>query len=76
MQPFELQGHEALKMKNVKLSITSYIENLDDAGLPDGEPETTAETHKAHLLLQNGGILIAYEETTDRGKLLCDILIH
>ena len=54
-------------MADVKLSITvnSVIDNLSDAGLPDGEPEINIFTTDGTLALIDGGYLITFTEEQD-----------
>lgn len=62
-------------VKNVKIKIHSYIENLDSAGLRDGEPEVNDSEHTALLTLMGDELYISYEENSEGGKIASDIHI-
>ena len=65
-------------MADVKLSITvnSVIDNLSDAGLPDGEPEINIFTTDGTLALIDGGYLITFTEEQDGGSATTNLDVY
>ena len=65
-------------MADVKLSITvnSVIDNLSDAGLPDGEPEINIFTTDGTLKLIDGGYLITFTEEQDGGSATTNLYVY
>ena len=65
-------------MTDVKLSITvnSVIDNLSDAGLPDGEPEINIFTTDGTLALIDGGYLITFTEEQDGGSATTNLYVY
>lgn len=65
-------------MADVKLSITvnSVIDNLSDAGLPDGEPEINIFTTDGTLALIDGGYLITFTEEQDGGSATTNLYVY
>ena len=65
-------------MADVKLSITvnSVIDNLSDAGLPDGEPEINIFTTDGTLALIDGGYLITFTEEQDGGSATNNLYVY
>lgn len=56
-------------------TVHSVIDNLNEVGLPDGEPEISITTVKGFLKRTDDALLITYSEQTDGGKVLTDIEI-
>lgn len=63
-------------LKKVKIKICSYIDNLDGAGLPEGEREVSESSHAGAMKLSSGEISLSYRENTEGGSVFSDILIH
>ena len=65
-------------MADVKLSITvnSVIDNLSDAGLPDGEPEINIFTTDGTLALIDSGYLITFTEEQDGGSATTNLYVY
>ena len=50
------------------LTVNSVIDNLDDAGLPDGEPEINIFTTEGSLLIAEKGKRISFAEESEGQK--------
>ena len=50
------------------LTVNSVIDNLDDAGLPDGEPEINIFTTEGSLLIAEKGKRISFTEESEGQK--------
>ena len=59
----------------LEYTVHSVIENLDDAGLPEGDPEISITTAKGFFKTADERSLISYSENTDGGRVLTDISI-
>lgn len=62
-------------LKRIRVDIRSEIDELDQAGLPEGEPEISNESHTASLLVQGGEYRIGYSTDTEGGKLSTDVRV-
>ena len=63
-------------IKEKKIKITSVIENLDQNGLTEGEPEKTETTSDGFYKIAEDSYLIMYSEQTDGGRVVSDIEIR
>jgi len=59
--------------KKVRLTVTSLIENLDDAGLPSGDTERDSVATTGELSLKDGMMRLSYTEEREGAKTLCTI---
>ena len=57
-----------------KFKISSYIENLDDAGLSSGDVEKTETLPEGTLEISDGKIRIFYEERGEGGEVKTEIV--
>lgn len=62
-------------LKKAKLSICSYIENLDTFGLAEGEAESSTENVVSSFLARENEYRMSYSQDTEGGKLFTDIRI-
>lgn len=60
----------------LEYTVHSVIENLDDAGLPEGEPEISITTSEGFLKVSEERTVISYAEATDGGKVTTDITVE
>lgn len=56
-------------------TVHSVIDNLNEVGLPDGDPEISITTVEGFLKRTDDTLLITYAEQADGGKVLTDIEI-
>lgn len=54
---------------SLKLTVNSVIDNLDDSGLPDGDPEINIFTTDGVLTMSEGGQRISFLESSDAGEI-------
>lgn len=52
----------------MQISVESTIENLDDRGIPYGEPEVSATQSEARVIKKDDAMVINYTEESDGGK--------
>ena len=57
------------------LTVNSVIDNLSDAGLPDGEPEINIFTTDGTILVSDEGYLLGFTEVQEGGKVHTDLYI-
>ncbi|MBR2650866.1 MAG: DUF1934 domain-containing protein [Clostridia bacterium] len=57
-------------LKNVLLTVHSYIENLDECGNSDGYPERSDTMHEAKMSAEADRIILTYTERTEGGTVL------
>lgn len=62
-------------LKRIKLNIHSDIDNLDTAGLPEGDREVSDESYTASLLIQGAEYRMSFSADTEGGKLSTDIRV-
>jgi len=62
-------------IKEMKFTVSSVIENLTPAGLPDGEPERTSLTAEGFYKINGDAYEITYTEMTEGGKVISTIII-
>ena len=65
-------------MADVKLTLTvnSVIDNLSDAGLPEGDPEINIFTTDGALRVIDGGYLITFSEEQDGGRADTNLYVY
>ena len=59
--------------KKIKLNISSVIENLDDAGLPEGDLERDSISCSGELISSPAEITISYLEKREGGEVNCTV---
>ncbi len=62
-------------IKEVKIKISSSIENLDSAGMPEGECERTESECAGYLHLLDGESFVTYKEKDKNGEVTSEIRI-
>lgn len=60
---------------NLKLTVNSVIENLDDTGMPEGEPEINIFTTDGTLSVTDEGYLLSFSESEDGEEAHTDLYI-
>ena len=60
-------------LKKIKLNIESYIDNLDEHGLSDGEPEINRASHPATMRISDGEVALTYKENGEGGPVTCSV---
>ena len=60
-------------VKEAEILVVSTIENLDSAGLAEGEAEKTESRASGYLHVFDDGILITYVETQDGGTVTSEV---
>lgn len=60
-------------VKEARLHITSTIENLDAAGLPEGETEKNETRAVGYLHLIDGTVLLTYKEEQEGGSITTEV---
>ena len=61
--------------QNVDITVHSVIDNLTDAGLPDGEPEINLFTTKGSFLTEEGKYEIKYDEVSEEYTTHCSLTL-
>ena len=61
--------------KEIKITVDSVIEALDDFGAPEGEPEKMTASHTARMKNEDGVITLSYDESSEGGSCATDIVI-
>lgn len=59
----------------LEYTVHSVIENLDDSGLADGEPEISITTAAGFLKCAEGCSVISYSESTESGRVSTEITV-
>ena len=59
--------------KEVKITVDSIIESLDDFGSPEGEPEKMKTSHTASMKTAGDITTISYVESSEGGECTTDI---
>ncbi len=60
-------------LKKIKLNIESYIDNLDEHGLSDGEPEINRASHPGTMRISDGEVALTYKENTEGDPVTCSV---
>ena len=61
------------KIREAEIKIESVIENLDSAGLPEGEAERTSNCVSGFIHYTDEGILLTYSEDNDGAAVYSDV---
>lgn len=61
------------QIKEMKIRVSSLIENLDSAGLPEGDAEKSELSESGFLKLDGDGLTLSYTEKGDSSRVACDI---
>ena len=61
-------------IKEVKVKIESIIDNLDPAGLPEGDPEKALTEAEGFLRYDDGELALTYSEDGEGGHLESEII--
>ena len=59
----------------LEYTVHSVIENLDDSGLPEGDPEISITTAEGFFKSEDDSSLITYTEMTEGGRVVTDITL-
>ena len=59
----------------LEYTVHSVIENLDDSGLAEGEPEISITTAQGFLKVAQERTVISYAESTEGGRVTTDITV-
>ena len=59
--------------RDVKIEVNSYIENLDESGLAEGDAEISRTEHNAKMKMHGEDVFLSYEEESEGGKIFSDI---
>ncbi len=62
-------------IKEMKITVSSVIENLSPSGFPEGEPERTAVSADGFLRISEDEYNITYSEVTEGDRVISDIVI-
>ena len=60
-------------IREARIGVFSVIENLDSAGLTDGEPEKNESSFTGYLHVFDDAVLITYTETQDSATVTSEI---
>ena len=60
----------------LKLTVNSVIDNLSEAGLPEGDPEINIFTTDGTLRVIEGGYLLSFTEEQDGGSAKSDVYVY
>lgn len=58
-----------------KIKVRSVIENLSDAGLPEGEPEVTESVYQGQITLDGERSVITYRENSEGGAIFSSVTV-
>ena len=61
--------------KEVKITVDSVIESLDDFGAPEGEPEKMTASHTAHMKTEGDTVTLSYSESSEGGKCETELVL-
>ena len=61
-------------ISEVNIKIESIIENLDNAGLPDGDAEKNVSEATGFLNFSDNGAMLTYSEDNEGGRALSEII--
>jgi len=62
-------------IKERKFRITSHIDNLDEAGIPEGDAERTESSPNGFFKISEDEYRIEYTETENGDKTVCEVII-
>ena len=63
-------------LKKIKLDIESVITNLDDLGVPDGDPEINRTSHVGAMRTSNDETVFSYKESNENGSISCSVTVR
>lgn len=63
-------------LKKINLDIESTITNLDDFGLPDGEPEKNHLSHTGVMRTAGDETVLSYKEASENGSISCSVTVR
>ena len=63
-----------IKITEVKIRIESTIDNLDESGLPIGDPERSVSEAEGFLRYEDGDATLTYREENEGGKADSEII--
>ena len=58
-----------------KFKISSYIENLDSAGVPEGDGEKTESMPSGDIVFEGKNAFISYTEESESGRITSEITV-
>ena len=61
-------------LKKIKLNIESYIDSLDEHGLPEGETEENVSSFFGVMKLDGDEITVSYKEADENGTVNCSVV--
>ena len=64
------------KNEERKFKISSYIENLDSSGIPEGEVEKTEICPVGIFRAEGGSLLLSYTEKSEGGEIFSEIAVE
>ena len=67
---------EFAMLKKIKLDIESTIADLDECGMPDGEPQISRTSHPGVMRVAADEISLSYRESDENGCVSCVITIR
>ena len=67
---------EFAMLKKIKLDIESTIADLDECGMPDGEPEISRTSHPGVMRIAEDEISLSYRESNENGCVSCAITVR
>lgn len=63
-------------LKKIKLDIESIITNLDDFGLPDGDPEVSRTSHAGVMRIASDETVLSYKDSDENGSVSCNVTVR
>ena len=63
-------------LKKIKLDIESTIADLDECGMPDGEPQISRTSHPGVMRIAEDEISLSYRESSENGCVSCAITVR
>ena len=63
------------EIKRAKISLQSFIDNLDKDGLPEGECERSCVSVFGEVAILGEAVNISYEEQSEEGKVITELKI-
>ena len=67
---------EFAMLKKIRLDIESTITDLDERGMPDGEPQISRTSHPGVMRVAADEISLSYRESDENGCVSCVITIR
>lgn len=63
-------------LKKIKLDIESTIINLNDSGLPDGDPEISRTSRTGAMRISNDETVLSYKDSDENGSVSCSVTVR